>query len=111
MKRSLLLVLVATAPAAAQVTMFRGTPDHLGVADSPAPSLTSVVWKFKTAGRVISSPVASDGVVYVGSTDGSMYALSQADGSLKWKFATRGPVLSTAAVAGGLVYFGSVDGN
>lgn len=111
MKRSLLLSLLAAAPAAAQVTMFRGTPDHLGVADSPAPSLTSVVWKFKTAGRVISSPVVSDGVVYVGSTDGSMYALGQNDGTVKWKFATRGPVLSTAAVANGLVYFGSVDGN
>ena len=107
--------LVSTAFAAAELTaqtvMFRGGPEHLGVQQSTAPSLSTVVWKYKTEGRVISSPVISDGVVYVGSTDQSLYALSQADGSLKWKFATRGPILSSPAVGSGLVYFGSLDGN
>jgi outer membrane protein assembly factor BamB len=103
--------LVASSVLPAQTTMFRGGPDHLGVQQSTAPTLSSVVWKYKTAGRVISSPSVSDGVVYVGSTDASLYALSQADGSLKWKFTSRGPILSSPAVANGLVYFGSLDGN
>jgi outer membrane protein assembly factor BamB len=106
------LSLMAVAPRlSAQDAMFRGGPEHFGVSSSAAPSLTTVVWKYKTNGRVISSPAVSDGVLYVGSTDNSLYALSQADGSLKWKFATRGPILSSPAVAGGLVYFGSLDGN
>jgi outer membrane protein assembly factor BamB len=107
----LLLLLLLAAPAAAQVTMFRGTPEHVGVVSSAAPALTAVAWKFKTNGRVVSSPVISDGVVYVGSTDNSLYALDETTGTLKWKFASRGPVSSTPAVAGGLVYFGSMDGN
>lgn len=102
---------VVATPLIAQTAMFRGGPDHLGVQQSVAPSLSTVVWKFKTAGRVISSPTVSNGVVYVGSTDQSLYALSQSDGSLRWKFATRGPILSSPAVGGGLVYFGSLDGN
>jgi outer membrane protein assembly factor BamB len=32
-------------------------------------------WKFKTEDEVSSSPSLSDGVVYVGSSDGNQYAL------------------------------------
>lgn len=93
-----------------QTAMFRGGPDHLGVYASAAPTLGSVVWKYKTNGRVISSPAVSDGVVFAGSTDGSLYALGQADGALRWRFATQGPVLSSPAVHAGTVFFGSLDG-
>ena len=56
----------------AQTAMFRNGPEHLGVYDGPAPTLQTLVWKFKTAGRVISSPLVVGEVVYVGSTDGSL---------------------------------------
>lgn len=111
LRASLAALVTAAAAAEGQVAMFHGGPEHRGVYDSPAPSLNTVVWKYKTSGRVIGSPTISDGVLYVGSTDGAMYALSAADGSLRWKFATRGPILSSAAVANGAAYFGSVDGN
>ena len=32
-------------------------------------------WKFKTGGPIHASPVIVDGTVYVGSTDGTLYAL------------------------------------
>ena len=87
-------VSIAPAMAAAQ-SMFRGGPEHLGIYESPtAPSLASVAWKFKTQGRVVSSPVLVGDAVYVGSTDGNLYALNRADGTLRWKFATRGAVNS-----------------
>ena len=36
----------------------------------------TLLWKFVTAGPIVATPVASsDGVVYVGSTDGNLYAL------------------------------------
>jgi outer membrane protein assembly factor BamB len=105
-----LLTLLSSTVAFAQTGMFRGTPDHRGVYDSPAPRLESLVWKFKTAGRVLSSPLVVGEVVYVGSTDGALYAVNRADGIQRWKYDTRGPVTSSPAFHNGLVYIGSVDG-
>jgi outer membrane protein assembly factor BamB len=53
--------------------------------------------------------------VYIGNTDGNIYAFSAKDGSLAWRTATGGYVYSSAAVAqvpGGkpTVYVGSYDG-
>lgn len=58
-----------------------------------------------------SSPAVVDGVVYVGSGDGNMYAIDAATGALRWKFATGDVVHSSAAVVDGVVYFGSWDAN
>jgi len=105
------VVATATSTMVAQSPMFRGMPDHRGVYDSPAPTLATLVWKFKTGGRVISSPAVVGGVAYVGSTDGSLYAVNRSDGTERWKFATKGPIASSPAVADGLVYVSSVDGS
>jgi outer membrane protein assembly factor BamB len=91
--------------------MFRGGSAHLGVYPSTAPTLQDLVWKFKTEGRVISSPLVVGDAVYVGSTDGSLYGLARADGALRWKFETEGPVNSSPAFVDGIVIAGSVDGN
>ena len=109
-RRSLILVALCTSAASSQATMFRGGPEHLGVYNSAAPSLTSLVWKFKTNGRVLSSPAVVGDVVYIASTDGSLYALNRADGTQRWKFDSKGPIASSPAVAGGVVIVSSVDG-
>ncbi len=91
--------------------MFRVDAAHSGIYDSPAPALTAVKWRFRTKGRIFSSPTVAGGNVYIGSTDGTMYAVRAADGTQVWSFAAKGPVNSTPAVANGLVFFSSVDGN
>lgn len=106
-----LLALGATSTAAAQSAMFRGGPDHLGNYTGPVPTLDSVAWKFKTGGRVISSPAVAGGLIVVGSADGSLYGINRSDGTQRWKFDTKGPVMSSPAIADGLVYVSSVDGN
>lgn len=50
---------------AGQTAMFRGGADHSGVYASAPPSLQSLVWKFRTAGRVISSPLVVGDAVFV----------------------------------------------
>jgi FOG: WD40-like repeat len=91
--------------------MFRGGPEHLGVYESSTqPTLSSVAWKFKTSGKVISSPTVDANTVYFGSTDHKLYAVNRADGTLKWAFDTYGAVNSSPAIGNGLVMFGSVDG-
>lgn len=92
--------------------MFRGNPQHTGVYNSPGvPAFTKIKWKFHTHGMVISSPTIANGNAYVGSTDGSLYAVDLETGAQKWKFATLARVTSSPAVANGTVYFGSYDGN
>jgi len=90
--------------------MFRGSPEHSGTYAGAVPTLQTLVWKFKTNGRVISSPAVAGGAVYVGSSDNGLYAIDRATGAQRWRFATRGPVHSSPAVANGLVYVASVDG-
>ena len=116
MSRTFVLAIVAGMPLVAGIAgttppaMFRGGPEHLGIYASPSPTLARVAWKFRTEGRVVSSPVVSGDAVYFGSHDGHIYAVGRSDGALRWKFATEGPVASSPAVASGVAIASSVDG-
>jgi eukaryotic-like serine/threonine-protein kinase len=102
----------AAAAFADDTAMFRGNPQHTGVYNAPGvPTFTKIKWKFHTRGMVISSPAIANSNAYVGSTDGSVYAVDLETGAQKWKFATQARVTSSPAVANGIVYFGSYDGN
>ena len=59
--------------------------------------------------ELMADPVLADGVLYVGSFNGNMYALDAATGALSWSFAAGDVIRWRATVAHGLVYFGSVD--
>ena len=61
--------------------------------------------------RVYSSPAVANGVVYVGSDDGNVYALNASTGAKLWSYTTGSYVDSSPAVANGVVYVGSSDGN
>lgn len=92
--------------------MFRGNPEHTGVYLTGAVNqFHRVKWKFHTRGHVVSSPAVANGTVYVGSTDGKLYAIDRDAGTLKWGFQTGSRIVSSPAVAYGDVYFGSYDGN
>ena len=91
--------------------MFRNDLTHSGAyAGAGVPKLTGVKWTFRTHGEVVSSPAIVDGVVYIGSNDGALYAIDQETGAKKWAFPTQGRVPSSPAVDHGVVYFGSYDG-
>ena len=70
-------------------------------------------WAFKTDGPVGASPaVGSDGIVYVTSKDGNLYAINP-DGSKKWafNFTSAGPIGASAAMGNdGTLYVGSAAG-
>jgi outer membrane protein assembly factor BamB len=92
--------------------MFRGDLAHTGVYEGTAPkNIEHVLWEFKTGGRIVSSPVVADGIVYVGSDDHAVHAIDAAKGREIWKFQTEANVNSTPAVANGSVYVLSLDGN
>ncbi|MFI6724967.1 PQQ-binding-like beta-propeller repeat protein [Streptomyces atratus] len=97
---------------AAAVNLF----DH-NTTDHKTPEVASKIpdprlrWRYATGDAVTSSPAVVDGVVYIGSTDGSVYALDAATGKKKWAYATGDKVEGTPAVVDGVVYIGSTDGS
>ena len=87
--------------------MFRANPARTGVFPSNGPTrLNELAWKFKIGGWVNPSPAVVDGVVYVGSSDGRLYAIDAKTGQEKWSFKIDGGTFSSPAVTGGVVYIG-----
>ncbi|WP_317164370.1 MULTISPECIES: PQQ-binding-like beta-propeller repeat protein [unclassified Sphingobacterium] len=68
-------------------------------------------WKVQTKGKVFSSPVVQDGILYVGSCDSSLYAIEAAQGNVLWQYRTGGEIRSAVAVGAGLVYVLATDGH
>jgi outer membrane protein assembly factor BamB len=58
----------------------------------------------------LSSAAVVNGTVYIGSDDGSLYALDATNGSVVWRGETGGSVRSSPAVVGGTAYVGSLGG-
>jgi len=93
---------------------FHSDPCHTGYnASESILSSTNVRnlvldWKYNME-EVESSPAVANGVVYVGSLDNNVYAISASTGALVWKYTTGGPVYSSPAVVNGMVYVGSGD--
>ncbi len=69
------------------------------------------VWEFETRNKVWSTPTVAAGVVYAGSLDHNLYALSLQDGDLAWAqpFQADGGIVAAPLVYQGRVYVGSFD--
>jgi outer membrane protein assembly factor BamB len=77
----------------------------------PAPPAPPARWSYTVGltGLIASSPAVAGGTVYIGSSDGNVYALDAVTGHLRWSHGV-GPVhFSSPAVAGDTVYIGSTD--
>lgn len=94
--------------------MFRQNQQHTGVSASIAPKTNNTIWSFQTGLWVVSSPAVADGMVFVGSGDGNIYAINQATGESIWNFTVDSAedmrVDSSPAVADGMVFVGSNNG-
>jgi outer membrane protein assembly factor BamB/tRNA A-37 threonylcarbamoyl transferase component Bud32 len=79
---------------------------------SPAVGPTSSVsaaWRHETGGPVATTPVVASGFVYVGSDDGTLYALDAISGERQWSVETGSRVRSSPTFRDGTIYFGSDD--
>ncbi|MBV9231918.1 MAG: PQQ-binding-like beta-propeller repeat protein [Chloroflexi bacterium] len=66
-------------------------------------------WTAPTASTILSSPSVANGVVYVGSNDGSLYAFDADTGKKRWSHLTGGEITSSPAVTRTTIYVGSRD--
>lgn len=90
-------------------SMFRHDPVRSSIGQA-GPANLSLVWKFTTGGAVMSSPSVVDGIVYFGSQDHYVYAVSAVTGTQIWRFKTNNTIESSVAVADGKVVTGAEDG-
>lgn len=112
-----LMMLVALANLAASacgdgsVTTPSSPSPPVSAGASAAPSASNLLlWKFKTGGWSLTSPVVADGAVFVGSSDGYLHAVDARSGQERWRFLTGDPSGSSPVVADGAVYIASNDG-
>lgn len=71
----------------------------------------AVSWKFKTDGRIYSTPKIDNDTLYFGSGDQHIYALQLQTGKLLWKYKTAGKVHSSPSTDDNHVFFSSTDGH
>jgi outer membrane protein assembly factor BamB len=100
----------ALANAQAPAAMFRGDAAHSGRYAGGGERIVGLQWRVPTDGDVVATPVVANGVVYVGSGSGMMYALDERSGDARWTVNLGSPISSSAAVANALVYVGTRDG-
>ena len=103
----LTIIIITCSSTSGDWPQFMHDPSHTGVTNEVVAPPLEELWTFDTGGG--SSPVVTNGLVYVGSTDDTLYALDATTGVKEWEFKTGGNVELSPAVAGGIVYFGSKD--
>ncbi len=70
-----------------------------------------MLWPFSLGpGGEQSSPAVADGMVFIGSSDGRIYALSLSIGKIAWSFRAGNGVCASAAIIDGVVFFNPHDG-
>lgn len=98
-----------SAPAVSEETVFIGSRDkHLHAIDRKTGERR---WKFRTGGRVDSSPLRFRDAVVFGSWDGRLYALDPESGEERWSLDLGEPLSGSPAFAGGRIFVGGNRGN
>src|SRR5574342_443270 len=67
------------------------------------------LWEFQAEAGFAAAPLIHDGVAYVGSLDGRLYALSAATGKERWRYAAGEEIGTTPLLADGLAVFATLQ--
>jgi outer membrane protein assembly factor BamB len=68
------------------------------------------LWTSREVGRVVGTPVARDGLLYVGDLGGTIHCLDAATGAHVWKHETNEAIWGCLLLAGDRLYVGNVEG-
>ena len=118
-----LIVLAETEGAPADSwSMFRGTHSLTGISNAVLPEKLKLRWSYQADDSIESSAAIVNGTVYFGSMDGSLNAVSLADGKPRWRYAVEYTTPdssdtfasyiqeSSPCVSNGMVYVGDLNG-
>lgn len=97
-----------TAPRIMEDKIYFGADNELVVAYK---NNGSEIRRIKAGQFWKSRPEVKIGNVYIGSTDGKMFAIDADAGKVLWSYSTGGWIMSDPLYDKGIIYFGSNDGN
>ena len=69
-----------------------------------------LLWTSREVGRVVGTPIAKDGLLYVGDLGGTIHCLDAATGAHVWKHETNEPIWGSLSLAGDRLYAGNEAG-
>jgi len=69
-----------------------------------------LLWTSREVGRVVGTPIAKDGLLYVGDLGGTVHCLDAVAGAQVWKHETGGAIWGCLLLAGDRLYVGNIDG-
>ena len=69
-----------------------------------------LLWTSREVGRVVGTPIAKDGLLYVGDLGGTIHCLDAATGAHVWKHETNEAIWGCLLLAGDRLYVGNVEG-
>ncbi len=70
-----------------------------------------LLWTSRDVGRVVGTPIAKDGLLYVGDLGGTIHCLDAATGAHVWKHETNEAIWGSLLLAGDRLYAGNVVGS
>jgi outer membrane protein assembly factor BamB/HEAT repeat protein len=70
-----------------------------------------LLWTSREVGRVVGTPIAKDGLLYVGDLGGTIHCLDAATGAHVWKHETHGAIWGCLLLASDRLYVGNVEGS
>jgi HEAT repeat protein/outer membrane protein assembly factor BamB len=70
-----------------------------------------LLWTSREVGRVVGTPIAKDGLLYVGDLGGTIHCLDAATGTRLWRHETNEPIWGSLLLAGDRLYVGNVLGS
>ncbi len=91
--------------------VFRGDRNLSGVAEGRLPEKMSVCWSFDTGSEIVSSPVIGLESVFIGSTNGKVYAIGLCDGQQKWVFDSQDDIEAPPLLLNETVFIGNLSGD
>ena len=104
------LLLFVVHPVIADWTSFRGNPQLTGVTDAQLPEKLELLWVFQTGDMIESTAAVVDGTVYLGASNGILYAIDAQTGKSTWDYEATDSIKSSPSVKDGIIYFGDSGG-
>ena len=69
-----------------------------------------LLWTNRNVGRVVATPIAADGLLYVADVGGTVHCLDAATGAHIWKHETHESIWGSLLLAGDRLYVGNLEG-
>ena len=110
MMTPLLAVALVTSMVSGTWHHHRGDGGQAGQCVGPIPTELAPLWKVKTEGPMLSTPVVDDAYVYVGTADGHVMSLERNTGEKRWATKLGEPIESPVTLDADAAYVGDTAG-